>query len=142
MWHHVAQLCLTSLILKRTYHSQKLTCYITQWTYGRAPTLYTFRRVLARQSAEVGPCGNRNCNNRPKLGHTFYGYSEKPPHFSRMYDAIGIRRTYSRVRPRVPKGAGAWGFKLCLNKDRVRHLASYICTVLVNAKSKSSYTCP
>ena len=32
---------------------------------------------------------------------TFYGYSEKPPHSSRM----GIR-TYSSFKPRVPTGGG------------------------------------
>ena len=32
----------------------------------------------------------------------FYGYSEKPPHFSRLLRRMGIRRTYSRRKhPRV-----------------------------------------
>ena len=33
-----------------------------------------------------------------------YGYSGKPPHLVAFYDTLGIRRTYSRLNPRVPTG--------------------------------------
>ena len=38
----------------------------------------------------------------PTRGHPFYGYSEKPPHLVAFYDMLGIRRTYTRNKPRGP----------------------------------------
>ena len=35
-------------------------------------------------------------------GHPFYGYSENLPHLVAFYDTLGIRRTYSRLKP--PRG--------------------------------------
>ena len=39
----------------------------------------------------------------PTRGHP-YGYSEKPPHLVAFYDTLGIRRTYSRLKPSCPHG--------------------------------------
>ena len=38
----------------------------------------------------------------PTRGHPFYGNSEKPPHLVAFYDTLGIRRTYSHLKPRGP----------------------------------------
>ena len=42
------------------------------WTYGRAPTPWTFCKVLNVPAQS------------PTRGHPFCSYSEKPPHFSRL----------------------------------------------------------
>ena len=48
-----------------------------------------------------------NVRARPSTdtGQIFlYGYSEKLSHFVAVYDTLGIRRTHSRLNPRVPTG--------------------------------------
>ena len=35
----------------------------------------------------------------PARGHPFYSYSEKPPYLVAFYDTLGIRRTYSHLKP-------------------------------------------
>ena len=38
----------------------------------------------------------------PTRGHPFYAYSENPPHLVTIYDTLGIRRTYSHLKPPGP----------------------------------------
>ena len=43
----------------------------------------------------------------PTRGQPFYTvYSEKPPHLVAFYDTLGIRRTHSRLKPRVTTAYG------------------------------------
>ena len=67
----------------------------------------------------------------PTRDHPFYSYSEKPPHLVSFYYTLGIRRTYSHLRPRGPDGERgvSMGLKKNLNvrssSHRHRHFVGF-----------------
>ena len=62
-------------------------------TYGRAPNAIDISQ------------GSLTCPSYTDTGPPFlYGDSDTPPHLVAFYDTLGIRRTYSRLKPRRPQG--------------------------------------
>ena len=66
-------------------------------TYGRAPNAIDISQ------------GSLVCQSNTDTGPPFlYGDSDTPPHLVAFYDTLGIRRTYSRLKPRCPQGGKTW----------------------------------
>ena len=64
-------------------------------TYGRAPNAIDILQ------------GSLTCPSYTDTTPPFYTrVSDAPPHLVAFYDTLGIRRTYSRLKPRRPHGGG------------------------------------
>ena len=87
------------------------------WTYGRAPTPYTFRRVhwRARPSTDTG-------------ANLFTVTREIVPFRSPFTTRTGIRSTYSRLKPRVPTGEDG---EVHFRAQRSRSLRNFVNTLVL-----------
>ena len=70
------------------------------FTYGRAPNAIDISQ------------GSLTCPSYTDTGPPFlYGDSDTPSQLVAFYDTLGIRRTYSRLKPRRPHGGTLFGEK-------------------------------
>ena len=75
----------------------------------------------------------------PTRDQPFYGHSEKPPHLVAFYDTLGILRTYSHLKTRVPTGkCGPRGFKMRIGScTLIQKMAIFYICIIANIISNS-----